>query len=163
MSTTRGFEPMRRRGARAMWIALLMAASGCSLTDVGPRAVDDLDEAWELWERVRPTAYVYGIERLCFCSEEGRGPVRVTVSGTVVTDQRYIDSGDPVPELYEDLFPSVDGLFAILRDAYERDAHSIDVTYDPQSGVPTDFFIDYLVNVADEELGFRLVESVQPR
>ena len=28
------------------------------------------------------------------------------------------------------------------------------VTYDPESGVPLDVFIDYAENIADEELGF---------
>jgi hypothetical protein len=54
----------------------------------------------------------------------------------------------------------VEGLFDILRDAIVRDAHVIEVTYDVETGVPIKFWIDYAENIADEELGFRVTESV---
>ena len=88
--------------------------------------------------------------------------MRVTVTSDQVTDRTYIDSGEAVPALFQDLFPTVDGLFDVLRDAIERQAHRIDVTYDPISGVPLDVFIDYEQNIADEELGFSVVETVGP-
>jgi hypothetical protein len=34
------------------------------------------------------------------------------------------------------------------------------VTYDVETGVPIEFWIDYAENIADEELGFRVTESV---
>ncbi|MDZ7778429.1 MAG: DUF6174 domain-containing protein [Gemmatimonadota bacterium] len=46
------------------------------------------------------------------------------------------------------------------RRELERDAHSISATYDPETGVPIDFFIDYEENVDDEELGMRVTEPV---
>lgn len=39
-----------------------------------------------------------------------------------------------------------------------RDAFRIEVTYDPDTGMPLDFFIDCEENVAEEELGFRVNE-----
>ena len=86
--------------------------------------------------------------------------MRVSVSGQDVTERVYVDSGDPVPASFAELFPSVDGLFDILEAAIVGDAHVIEVTYDTVSGVPIDLWIDYVENIADEELGFRVTEMV---
>ena len=56
----------------------------------------------------------------------------------------------------------MEGLFDLLRAAIEGGAHTIDVTYHPALGVPIDFWIDYLENVADEEVGMRVTEAVGP-
>ena len=140
-------------------ICVGLTACGELGPETGPLA--DLERNERLWERVRPTSYVYAVERLCFCGLEARGPVRVTVVGGDVSDRTYVDSGDPVPAPLGDLFPTVDGLFDVLLDAIEREAHRIDVTYDPISGVPLDLWIDYLETCADEELGFSVTETVR--
>jgi hypothetical protein len=143
-------------------MAVLATSGACGDLGPGDGPFEELTRNQERWQQQRPATYQYGVERLCFCGVEARGPVRVTVTGDDVTDRSYIDTGEPVPALFEDLFPTVDGLFDVLRDAIEREAHRIDVTYDPISGVPLDLFIDYEQNVADEELGFRVVEVVGP-
>jgi hypothetical protein len=102
---------------------------------------------------------VYAIERLCFCLDEWRGPTRITVVGVDPTERVYVDTGDPVPMQAEDAFPSVDGLFAIIEDALDKDAHSVEVIYDPSTGVPLEIRIDYIELAIDEELGFDVVEQ----
>ena len=143
-------------------MAVLATSGACGDLGPGDGSFAEVTRNQERWQQQRPATYRYGVERLCFCGVEARGPVRVTVAGDDVTDRTYIDSGETVPGLFEDLFPTVDGLFDVLRDAIEREAHRIDVTYDPISGVPLDVFIDYQQNVADEELGFSVVEAVGP-
>ena len=137
-----------------------VCATGCDSIGPGSDAMDELERNQSLWERVGPATYRYAVERLCFCGVEARGPVRVAVADGQVLSRVYADSGDPVSPPLEDLFPTVDGLFDILRDAIERGAHSIDVTYDPETGVPIDLWIDYEDFVADEELGFGVTEAV---
>jgi hypothetical protein len=44
----------------------------------------------------------------------------------------------------------------------QRDAHEVQVSYDPELGYPTDFSIDYEEQVADEELGMRVTEEPLP-
>ncbi|MEQ1854858.1 MAG: DUF6174 domain-containing protein [Longimicrobiales bacterium] len=133
---------------------------GCSDLGFGARTLTDLEEAARTWERTRPSSYVYAVERLCFCPVEYRGPVRVRVQGDSVVERVFVDTGDPVPSAYADVFPPVEGLFEILSDAYEGDAHEIRVTYDSATGVPLDFWIDYMEMAADEELGMRVTEGV---
>ena len=118
-------------------------------------------EAEQLWQLRRPARYEYTVQRQCFCGEDARGPVRVTVDGETIVSQTY-DDGRAVDAPADEWFPSVDGLFAVLRDAFARDAHEIRVSYDPQLGVPVELWIDYSQNIADEELGFTVTEAVQP-
>ena len=53
------------------------------------------------------------------------------------------------------LYVTVEALFDLLEDAESEEAYSVDVEYDPLLGYPTDLFIDYSENTADEELGYR--------
>ena len=146
---------------RAAIAAVAIAASaGCS--DLGPKSqVDELKEAQELWRSRRPLRYVYTIQRQCFCTEDARGPVRVTVDGETVVSQLY-DDGRAVDVEAAAWFPSVDGLFTVLLDAFDQGAYEIRATYDPELGVPVDFWIDYAQHTIDEELGFTVTEAVQP-
>lgn len=148
-------------GAALFVATVLVSASACGDLGPGEGQLAELELQQAKWRQLRPASYRYGVERLCFCGEDARGPVHVTVDGANVTARTYINSGDPVPAQFVDLFPSVDGLFDLLREALESDAHRVDVTYDPISGVPIDFFIDYQQMTADEELGFSVVESVR--
>jgi hypothetical protein len=47
-----------------------------------------------------------------------------------------------------------------VQDAYERDAHEIQVEFDPGRGYPTRIWIDYVEMMADEEMGFTLLSDV---
>jgi hypothetical protein len=147
---------------RKLLLLLVCAATvGCS-DFFGVRTPTPLEEARFTWDTVRPDAYVFAIERMCFCPVDYLGPVRLRVVGDSVAERVYVDSGDPVPASHADAFPTVDGLFDILAAAYEQDAHDVRVTYDPQTGVPLDFWIDYSQMIADEELGFEVTEPVAP-
>ena len=46
------------------------------------------------------------------------------------------------------------GVATILDEAIENGAYRIDANFDDYYGYPSDFFIDYERNVADEERGF---------
>jgi len=139
--------------------SLLLALALAACSDQGPQT-DEFEENRERWRESRPEAYVYAVERLCFCGDAGRGPVRVWVLGNTAQERRYVEGGAVVNGPYADLFPTVEGLFEIIQEAIPR-AHELEVTYDPVSGVPVDFWIDYSANIADEELGFRVTEPVQ--
>ena len=70
----------------------------------------------------------------------------------------YISSDTAVDPELEDLFPAVIGLFDLIEQAIEAAAFRIEVTYDPATGLPLDVFIDYDQQLADDELGFSVVE-----
>ena len=138
-------------------IALLASATGCGVLDPnddGPRS--DLELNRQRWEQVRPASYTMVLRRLCFCAPSGIGPVRVQVVGTTATERVYVDSGEPVSAGLAPYFPTVDGLFDVLVDAMDQDAHQIQVTYDGDTGIPVDIWIDYQANLADEEQGYEV-------
>jgi len=147
---------------------LLVAISTIALGSLGGAAVAQADAAAELernerlWETTRPQSYTYAIERLCFCLGRGQ-PVRITVEGEEVIERVDVASGDRLDPALADDFPAVEGLFDLIRDAIETDAHELVVTYDSVSGVPIDIWVDYDERIADEELGYRVTEPVMPK
>lgn len=142
------------------WVVFLLAVAGCDILDPdhGPR--EELEENRARWEAARPPAYAMVLERLCFCPQETRGPVRITVQGTIPTARVYTDSGEAVPAELGPVFPTVDGLFDVLLDAYDRGAHEVRVTYDDDTGIPVDVWIDYHEDAIDEELGYQVTVPI---
>jgi hypothetical protein len=149
---------MRRLLALLGWLC----ASACSDIGFDVRSLTDLERAQATWNRFGPDSYVYAMARICFCPVEYTMPVRVRVVQGVAVERTFVGTGDPVPESMEHLFPTIDGLFDILRQAYAEDAHDVRVSYDPDLGYPTEFGIDYDEHVADEELGVNVTEAVVP-
>ena len=149
-------------GSRAWLAGLLLAVAACGTTGPSMGPLAELERAEAAWEQEGPSSYTYAIERLCFCAPDGRGPVRVRVEAGAVTERTYVASGDPVADPLAAAFPAVEGLFDILRSALDSGAHSVSVTYDPDLGVPLELFIDYHQQTADEELGMKVTEDVEP-
>jgi hypothetical protein len=138
-------------------LAAVLPLAACSDSGFGPQ-LRELEHNRAKWEASGPASYVYAVERLCFCAFFGAA--RVTVENGEAVSAVWVDpEGQPVAPT-TDLFPSVDGLFDILEDAFARNAHSVEVAYDPATGVPTEFQIDYIELAIDEELGMRITEPV---
>jgi hypothetical protein len=143
-------------------LVVLVLTSGAACGDLGVdiRTLTELEKAEARWENGpfgSGVPYVYTVQRMCFCPIEWIGPVRVVVGSGGVT-RTYVDSGDPVTESVEDAFPTVEGLFDILREAYAEEADDVGVTYDATLGYPIEFGIDYDEMTADEELGMRVTD-----
>lgn len=149
---------------RVVWLAVLgplLAACGSSIGPIDQRLID-LEVSQSRWDSLGPDTYVYAVERLCFCGVEYRGPVRVRVENGAAVERVYVSTGLAVPAGIAMEFPTVSGLFDIIRSAIEEDAAELEVTYDPALGVPLDFWIDWDERVADEELGMQVTEAVTP-
>ena len=140
-------------------VLLACGVAGCSDLGFDVRSPADLERAAARWERTRPIDYSFAVERICYCLLEWTGPVRLLVEGDSVVARSYVATGEPVPEPIARSFPTVDSLFAILRDAYARHADEVRVTYHPVLGFPAEFSIDYDRMMADEELGMRITEQ----
>ena len=52
-------------------------------------------------------------------------------------------------------FRTIDGLFDFIQEAINRNAESIQVTYDPTYAYPTSVSIDYIKQAVDEEMAFK--------
>jgi hypothetical protein len=116
---------------------------------------NDLADYRTLWEAQRLTDYTFDVVKNCYCL--GRADVRVTVQGGVITGVTELASEvarDP------ETFRTIDGLFDLVQDAYDRDAHEVQVDFDPDRGYPTRIWIDYVEMMMDEEMGFTLLSDV---
>lgn len=145
-------------------LALLSCVGVAACSDIGidVRPLTELEKAEARWRRFGPDSYIYALARTCFCPLEFTMPVRVRVEHGVAVARTFVGTGDRVPESMEHLFPSIDGLFEILRHAYAEDADEVRVSYDQGLGYPTDFAIDYDEQIADEELGIEVTEEPVP-
>ena len=131
---------------------LLLAACG---SDSPTAPVNHLGEQRALWASQGLTDYTFSVRRVCYCQFVGDG--RVTVKEGVITGVTELASEvtrDP------ETFRTIDGLFDLVQDAYDRDAHEVQVEFDPSRGYPTRIWIDYVLMIADEKMGFTLLSDV---
>ncbi len=143
---------------RAPFALLTLLCSGC-LAFIGPddpRDVRDLVAARARWNVHGSSHYVLEGSPRCFCVAGGL-VARVTVTGGQVTSVSRADTGEMLPTHAWQSFRTVEDLFDLIDDAIKRDAHRIDVTYDPEQGFPTTLYIDYSDAMADEEYGFNVL------
>jgi hypothetical protein len=119
-------------------VVLLGCVGVVACSDVGfdVRSLTELERAAARWDRFGPDSYAYAVARVCYCPVESTMPVRVRVEHGVAVERTYVGSGEPVPDAMSHLFPTVEDLFDILRQAYDEDAHEVRVSYDPDLGYP---------------------------
>ena len=140
-------------------LALILLAVACtSLTEAG----SELASARRRWRQVGPPSYEVTVGHGCFCTPDVTRPVVVTVTNGQVVRRRYADDGTDVDARWAEAFPTVDGLFAIIIDAYDRDAASVNASYHPYWGYPVSIGIDYVAQMADDE-AFYQAEGLVPR
>lgn len=116
---------------------------------------NDLAYYRTLWENQHLTDYTFDVSRVCHC--QFVGDVRVTVKDGVITGVTELAS-EVARE--PDTFRTIDGLFDLVQDAYDRDAHEVRVEFDSGRGYPTRIWIDYVQMMADEEMDFTLLGDV---
>lgn len=126
---------------------------GCS----GALAPDaELSDARRRWLDRGPASYSMDIFRSCECTPEMTGPVVVNVQNRTVQSRLY-RSGGTVPVNLVAAFPDVEGLFALIADAQQRNAHRLEVRYDTELGYPAWLVIDYDRAVADDEFTYSVM------
>lgn len=127
----------------ALAVLLCVVAAGCSSTT-------EAESARTKWASHQPAAYMFTMQRICFCGDTR--PVVVSVRNGVVESRKYEDTRADVPSQLANAYPTVEGLFALIDDAVARKADMITAAYDPDRGFPVQVSIDYSTKVADDEL-----------
>jgi hypothetical protein len=149
------FRILSRRLAAVAALALPLAASACqtpSGADSGD--VHALLNARKHWLEQGVRSYTLVAAPRCFCG--GLGEIRTTVVNGAVTERVYVESGDPVPDAWYTQIATVDAMLETVDGAFRKDAADVRVTYSSR-GIPTDAYIDYKANWADEEFGWSVV------
>jgi hypothetical protein len=135
--------------------ALPLLVVGCGILGLDDRQARErlgLERASKLWAESAPPSYRFVLKRSCYCGMDVTAAVRVVVDDGAVVSRTYVESGEPVPPQWHPLFPTMEGVFAVLREAMEQDAASIVAAYDARLGFPIDVAIDYLAEAIDDEL-----------
>lgn len=127
-------------------------AAGCGVTGPSGRHADEqarLDQARAQWRAQGIVDYTFVLTRGCFCVEEYREPVTITVRGRTIESVVSVAGGVPRdPALY----PTIEGLFDLVQGAIDDDAATIRTEYDAARGFLTSGYFDISERIADEEL-----------
>ncbi|MEL6615008.1 MAG: DUF6174 domain-containing protein [Bacteroidota bacterium] len=141
---------------RASLLLLALFVVGCSTAPFDgdpPEALDiaaeDVADARANWAASGAERYTMVQTRICFCSEDWRGPFDVRVEGGAVVNVEF--DGDDVPT---ERALSIDALLDLLDDALDRNAAIVRAAFDPDLGIPVSVQIDYDVRIADEEVDY---------
>ncbi len=127
--------------------------------DLSSSLMDRVGEQRALWEAQGLEDYTYGVRRVCLCPfREG---VRVTVVDGAVAGATDLVTGEVLEHNEVQWYLTIDGLFDLVQDAYDRNAHDVQVEFDASRGYPTRIFIDYSEMALDEELSFTLLGDVR--
>ncbi len=141
--------------ALTLW---LLPGLGCS-DPLAPEQ-EALDTSRARWTASSIADYRYTLREFCFCGPETLRPVVIEVVDGQVASATYEDDGTAVVQPRLGQLRTVDGLFDVIQDAIDREAHSLEAQYDPVRGYPTSVQIDYIEFAVDEEYGFAASDLV---
>lgn len=145
--------------SRRLCACLLMLPLAFGCTGLFTPGGEGLEENQRLWRDS-------GIESYTFRFQAGgswfsTGVVNVEVHSGSVYSIVDAESGDPIDARSLSNYRTIDGLFEKVRDALDRDADVLSVTYDETLGYPTSIRIDYDENMRDDEEVYRASALVE--
>lgn len=154
--------PVPLRLGRAISLAcMVLPAAGCD-SATGPSDRErELAHRRLQWTQQSLVDYDFVMRHECFCVLGGV-PILVQVRGDTVTSQTVVESGTEIPTGQWPTRRTVDDLFSVLEEAFDRRAVRVEVSYDDALGYPRTAFIDYQQNAVDEEYGWTIL-SLTPR
>lgn len=117
-------------------------------------AQTELNAAIALWNSKDVNHYEVRQQLSCFCTPNSTHPVGFEVKDDMVVTGSLEDLNDTdkIPASQLTVTPmTVEDAFALIQDAIDRQADSINVTYNATYGFPTVMNLDYSMMMADEE------------
>ena len=137
----------------ATLVAIAALTAGCSAfgLDGGTSERSRLRTARAKWAHQQIPAYRFTYGRSCFCP--GTAPIVIEVRNDAVTAAFHEASDEPLP-YHPDLLPTVADLFDIIDRAITQRVDLLEVDYHPLLGYPTSIAIDYVFNMADDEVQY---------
>ncbi len=138
-------------------VFLVFLMCGCS--GLFDPTENDLEENLSKWQASGIEDYSFRFQRLCFCISVEALNVEV-VDGEIVSATVAATGETPHPAVVDQVL-TIDGIFAAIQDAIDRDAFSLSVTYHETLGYPTIVDIDYNEQAIDEEMSYRASEVAE--
>ncbi|MDJ0659668.1 MAG: DUF6174 domain-containing protein [Crocosphaera sp.] len=114
--------------------------------------IQEMKENRQLWRSQRLKNYQYIYQQQCFCVLPSNTPLKVSVKNDKITQVVNLNNNQIITDL---TFPkTIDEIFNIIKDAIQRNADEILITYHKTLGYPTRVAIDYQKILADEEVTY---------
>lgn len=113
-----------------------------------------LQDHHAVWTQKNLANYTYKFNWSCFCPPDYTAPVQILVQAGKITEIADAMTGQKLDAARFKDYRTIDGLFDFIQDAINRNADSIQATYDATLGYPTSVSIDYIKQAADEEMAF---------
>lgn len=114
-----------------------------------------LDEHRAIWTQKSLGNYTYKFNWSCFCSPDYTASVQIKVQAGKIVEITDAMTGAKLDAARFKDFRTIDGLFDFIQEAINRNAESIQVTYDATNAYPTSVSIDYIKQAVDEEMAFK--------
>jgi len=150
--TMQQFSP---RVYQAILSGLLLFLLAACITREGaqspPTAQTALQAAQQQWAAQQIASYRFGLAVSCFCPEELRQPVVITVTGGETSEMVTAEGGEPVTNEFFAQYDTVEKLFALIQQAIDEGADEVTVTYEPTLGYPMEIKLDGSTQIADDE------------
>lgn len=103
-------------------------------------------------------SYDYEFNWICNCVDDFNKRVRISVENEIISGVVDSETQIPIPPENVSRYRTVNGLFDFLQEAMDRDAFEFEVTYDLQLGYPISASIDYVEQIAGDEMSFTVHE-----
>jgi hypothetical protein len=136
------------------FLTLVLLLTACE-APTAPNDREDLARARARWQALGSESYSFDLDRGCFCVLAGRR-ITITVQNGAVLAAEYQDSKDAVESVLLTYLPTVPDLFDLIQDAFDRNAASLVVSYDPSYSYPTRIEIDYSATTADDQISLTI-------
>jgi hypothetical protein len=137
-------------------LALLLLFQACQIAGPDEPGTSSVAEHKAKFDARYSATYSFNVMRGCFCANGGEHWVQV-VDGEVVAAVRVFDQ-KPVPADQLEWLETMDEVFDMIERA-ESEADRIDVTWS-ELGYPAEFFIDWIEEAADDEMGMTISNVV---
>ncbi|NNC69868.1 MAG: hypothetical protein HKN90_03495 [Flavobacteriaceae bacterium] len=134
--------------------SLFLVFVSCSLDDEG--ALDELNKNRRLWQSYQIKDYTWNQHISCFCAGPRERDVFVVnlIKDSVAFDETGFDP-EYIEEIREIVFNSshtIEDAFNLADDLLNREVAFLEIEYDKIYGFPTLISVDYVENIADDEI-----------
>jgi len=137
--------------ANLLFIITLSTLMGCGGNEPGNPGQSTLNQNRAVWTNQGIVHYTYDYVSSCFCGDAGI-KFSIEVDGNSVIAVFNHETNSMVDlATYPTKFRTINDLFEVIQSALNANAASINVTYNKNKGFPESIYIDYNVQMADEE------------
>lgn len=105
--------------------------------------------------------YQIEMQKICFCAPDAVRMMIFQVAEDEIQDVRYADSGNEVDPSHYDQSNTIEGMFALVEQALEKNPANISISYDNKYGYIKELSVDYQENIADDEITF-IASNMKP-